>query len=386
MATAKLSTRTNHLPGEYHASEGDAAALERMWADNAKCRVEANRSDVHLECTSVIAAVAISERAIAENGENCNTATVDTCLRADGELARICLGLKVAAQFRYYLILHELSRAGAQGFTRQQFATALTQHGITNGTAYMTRLLRRGHGLFWHVHRNMIYPLGYTDVSTRIVRKAYIAGLHDLYLDNQPGIRKDVYIDVSGTADDFEAHILEAWYSARGNPTISRHTLQLLTNRDSRSLRHLEARAGIRITYNEAESYDPADVPLDTAGDMRSDVYRTRDRRGNTVYHWRLPNTYAAGIVRQHNRRGQGYKTANILKQLIENQSLAGKCGADGLAAVGKLNRADLAYCETVKVAKHPSRRSKGRVYLADRPGEGRRVVWRVYTTLYRAV
>lgn len=308
------------------------------------------------------------------------TCPIDVCLRADIELSRICLGLKLAPQFRYWLILNQLRRdTGHQGFTRQQLTDALTAYGVKNGAAYMTRLLYRGHGLFWNIHRNMVYPVGYTELARRIVRKAYTAGLHDLYIDNMPGIRRDMYLSVSGAAADFEAQILAGWYAARGNPTISRYTLELLTNRDSRSLRYLERRAGITIQYNEAESLDPVDVPLNEHGEKRSDVYRTIDGRGNTVWHWRLPNTYQSTIIRQHDKRGAGRRTASILKQWFETIQLTGNIAA-GANSPGKLNRMKLNYCITDKDAKRRARRcSDTRLLTPDRPHERGGVVWRVY-------
>ena len=302
------------------------------------------------------------------------------CLRCDPELARIAVGVKHAYLFQRWLVLAELNRTtGKQGYTRAEFDTALRQYGVKGCDAYNARLLRRGHGFYWTLHNDMVYPSSYVSVAKELIKHAARHGLHDLYATNAPGSMRPMYIRVSGTAADFEAVTLNAWYAARNNPTISRMAICALFNRSEGTLRQLERRAGIQITTNMVETTDSSAVPLKPDGSLRSDVYRTIEN-GRTVYHYRLANTYTSTRCKQHCHRGQSRKVSYLFKQWIESDLLASITGQGSRNASGKLNRSGRFYCETEKRAERS--RTYGNtntLVIPHRPGEGRAVIWCVY-------
>jgi hypothetical protein len=306
---------------------------------------------------------------------------VESCLRCDIELARIALGLRQSVLFRLWLILHALaSQTGRQGFTRAQLDAALTSYGVSQVAAYTSRLLRRGHNLFWQLdpRTGLIYATGYITLCKRLVEHAAQHKLYDLFMTNGPGDKRDMYLDVSGTNADFESSILNGWYASKTNPTISREVLQLLFNRDARTLRQLEARAGIQVVENIAETADPANVPLRANGDLRTDVYRTIER-GHTIYHYHLPNTYISTLCKQHHARGQSRRAAYSFQLWIDALELSGTSPANGLS-VGQLKPMTRLYCDNDNVAQQARRRGNdGLLYVPSKPRQGDSIAWGVY-------
>ncbi len=304
----------------------------------------------------------------------------ETDIRCDVELARIALGLKQSPLFRLWIILQQMNRdTGLQGHTRAAFDAALRTYGVKGCDAYTSRLLRRGHGLYWQLHDGVIYPIGYISLCKRLITRAATFGLHNLYATNAPGQMRDMFISVSGAQADFEGAVLNAWYAAKNNPTIARLTLSALFNRSAYTLRQLETRAGIQITYNEVETTDPVNVPLNADGDVRHDVYKTRDAYGRLVFHFHLANTYTSTRCKQHYARGQGRKASVLFKRLIESDELPGMSAA-GSNRPGKLNPSRRIYCETENRAERSRRQGNDNVLLIpDRPGQGRAMVWGVY-------
>jgi hypothetical protein len=302
------------------------------------------------------------------------------CLRIDGELARMCgIGFKQYALLQRYLPLHQLSRdTGKQGFTRSEFDAVLLRYGVKGCDYHNTRLLHRGNGFYWRLHGGMIYPVGYTELVKRAIQHAYDHGLHDLYLyGNHPGQRRDMYISVSGSGADFEGAVLASWYGLHGCPTISRYTLEVLLARDARSIRRMERRACIHITYNEAQTTDPAAVPLKADGTLRGDVTYS-----NGVWSSRLPNTYTPRMTRQHPRRGQGRKAACWFKHWLSSNRLPGDHGAEEgfiyKTLFGKLNRIGRHYCETDRDLNASRKRGNDGVLYVATLGMNRGVVWDV--------
>jgi hypothetical protein len=300
------------------------------------------------------------------------------CLRIDAELARMCgIGFKQYALLQRYLPLHQLSRdTGKQGFTRAEFDAVLLRYGVKGCDYHNTRLLHRGNGFYWRLHGGMIYPVGYTELVKRTIQHAYDHGLHDLYLyGNHPGQRRDMYISVSGSGADFEAGILAAWYGLHGCPTISRYTLEVLLARDARSIRRMERRACIHITYNEAQTTDPAAVPLKPDGKLRGDVTYS-----NGVWSSRMPNTYTPRMTRQHPRRGQGRKAACWFKHWLEQARLPGRPQAKvtNLGDLGKLNSVSRTYCETDRALNASRKRGVVDVLYVATLGRNKGLVWAV--------
>jgi hypothetical protein len=303
------------------------------------------------------------------------------CLRTDAELTRMCaIGFKHYPQFQRYLVLHQMSReTGRQGFTFAELVQILHRLGVKGCETYTRRVIRKGIGIYWHYDytTEMIYPVGYVALCKWAVQYAYDLGLHDLYLHgNHPGQRRDMYISVSGAGADFEGACLAAWYGLHGCPTISRYTLSLLLARDARSFRRMEKRACIRITYNEAQTTDPAAVPLKADGTLRGDV-----RHEQGVWNFRMPNTYSPRMTRQHHRRGQGRKAACWFKHWLSSNRLPGDHGAgfaETFRELGKLNRIARSYCETNKALQASRRRGYDGVLYVATLGRNRGVVWAV--------
>jgi hypothetical protein len=284
------------------------------------------------------------------------------CLRTDSELARMCaIGFKQYHLFQRWLPLHELTRqTGKQGFTYAEFDALMLRYGVKGCDTYNHRLLKRGDGFYWRLHDGMIYPTGYVALCKRAIQHAHERGLHDLYLyGNHPGQRRDMYISPSGAGADFEGAVLAAWYGAHGCPTISRHTLEVLLYRDARSIRRMERRACIRITYNEAQTTDPAAVPLKADGTLRGDV-----THANGVWSYRLPNTYQPRMTRQHPYKGQGRKAACWFKHWLSSNRLPGDQGAahEINPVCGKLNSIGRNYCESAEALKASRKRGCKRV------------------------
>lgn len=305
-------------------------------------------------------------------------------LRCDAELARIALGLKQSALLQRWLPLHDRAReTGRQGFTYAEFYALLAQYGIPGTNQYHARILREGRGIYWNIANGIIYPAGYLTLCKRLLVIAQERGLHDLYSTNYPGQRKDMYIRVSGSCAQFEGAILAAWYAAHNCPTISRWTLERLFNRDRRSLWHIEAHASVTIIYNEAETTEPAAVPLTADGDVRGDVYQTIDKStGVIVYHYRLANTYQVSNIRQHHRKGQSRKALYRFRQWFESIQLHTERqgeGVDNFDDPVQVNRMGRIYCNDDKTAKRSRKRGNvAPLFIRWKPGQGERVVWRV--------
>lgn len=300
------------------------------------------------------------------------------CLRTDGELAKMCaIGFKHYPQYQRWLVLHDCSRSGGQGFTFRELMDTCQRLGVKGCETYTRRVIRKGIGFYWNYDpdTDTIYPVGYLELCKRAIQYAYDLGLHDLYLyGNHPGQRRDMYVSVSGAGADFEGAVLAAWYGAHGCPTISRHTLLILLNRDARSIRRMERRACIRITYNEAQTTDPAAVPLNADGSLRGDV-----SHANGVWSYRLPNSYTPRMTRQHHRRGQGRKAACWFKHWLENLRLPGDQRAEGhgiTMSFGKLNRIVRYYCETDRALNASRKRGNGEVLYVATVGRNKGAIW----------
>lgn len=301
----------------------------------------------------------------------------DTSIRCDVELARIAVGLKQSALLQRWLLLTELARTtGRQGFTRAQFDAALQRYGVRGCDAYNTRLLHRGHGLYWNVHDGMIYPCGYVTLCKRLIIHAASHGLYDLFSTNRPGDKRAMYLDVRGSINDFEAAVLNGWYASKNNPMISRAVLVRLFNRTEKTLRKMERRAGITVVSNTLETLEPAAIPLNADGSHRGDVRTHLDSRGHTIYSFNLSNTYHSGICRQHPARGQSRRASYSIRTHLDGL-LAGSCGAGGGDVPGQLNRTGKLYCADYKAARLSQRRgNENPLAYPDRPGEGGGVVW----------
>lgn len=312
----------------------------------------------------------------------------ENCLKSDGELIRItAIGLKEAPYAQRWVVLQDMRRPGQQGFTFADLEQKLNSLHVKGCTTYNRRIIRAGIGYYWRYdpRTDKIYPFGYTELCSRILERCAAAGLYDLFLyGNHPGSRRDMYIDVSGSAADFEAHTLAAWYSLHGCPTISRAWLSALLNRDRRSIWRLERIAGIEIVYNEAETTEPAALPLNDKGELRGGIRKTTDSIGRTTYYVRMVNTYVPGAIRQHHRRGQGRKAARSFKHWLEtvlHSDCEGKV-SEIFRHLVKVNKVTRTYCKNEQVTQRSRKRGNTDVlYTLYKPGQWGGMVWQISIT-----
>jgi hypothetical protein len=275
----------------------------------------------------------------AERTDRGQGSDTDCTIAADNELARIAMALKLTVLFRLWLILHQLARlTKRQGFTQDELVQKMHELNVKHEDSNLIRNIHRGHRLFWELDGNtgMIYPAGYVSLALRLVKRAYAFDFWDIFITNIAGRSKDMYLDVSGSAADFESTILAGWHASKNNPTISRFVLTHLFNRDVRTMRKLEKRAGIKTVHNVAHTYDPSLVPLDDDGNLRWDVETYQDRAGRTVYAFTMSNTYHAPRVRQHHRWGQNRRARAVINNLMEKFELPSS--RRGTGQPGKLN------------------------------------------------
>lgn len=301
-------------------------------------------SNTYATTTHTCATDAVLSRT--ENGSISDTASLQylhsSSLRCDPELARIAVALHFAALLHLWVILRQMCRESRyNGFTRDAIRAAFTSYGVPFSERNLSRWLHRGHGLFWQLDpgAKLVYPASPVTVALNLLRHCKRFNLHDLYITNYPGQRRDMFIDVSGNTRAFERHVYEAWMASRNNPTISRWTLERLWNRTAVSLRALEKGSHIQVVTNYAfcdmEFSDY--VPFDMEGERRADV-KPVTIDGRRCWQWQISNTYHAPTIRQHDKRGVSrrvYYTVKIKYPEIQATS-ASDAGAESL---GSLNR-----------------------------------------------
>lgn len=307
----------------------------------------------------------------------------------DCEASRIAFGLKETHHLQRYLPLHEEARqTGRQGFTFAEFDALLVRYGVQGCAAYNRRLLKQGDGKYWRIdyRAGKVYPFGFVALSKRLIQAAHDAGLNNLYETNIPGERRAMYLNVAGTAADFESSIINAWIASRNNPTISLTVLRQLFNRDARTLRVIIARAGIETVKNIANTTDPVIIPLKPNGELRSDVYRTIENN-QTVFHFRLPNTYISKPCRQHDKLGQGRRAEYSIERWIGSNELLGK-GAAGDNIPEKLKQVGRLYCENDDTADRSQRWGNvNTVFVPRGAGRGGAIGWDVHiSTMYKTI
>ena len=183
-------------------------------------------------------------------------------IAADPELARLAVALKLAPQHRVYLVALQMVReTNVNHIPRTELAARLSEYGITVSED-ARRWLYRGNDIFWTLDETHVYLIGQVNVTLKLVKLAVEHNLTDLIGTNRPG-KRSMYIDVSGSLQQFEANVYAAWLAYCENPTIARSTLSALFNREPRILRQWEALASVEVITNEAQ-YHPehfADVP-----------------------------------------------------------------------------------------------------------------------------
>lgn len=255
-------------------------------------------------------------------------APVEECLQSntiagDPELARLAIGLKQSPQLRVYLVLLQMVReTNINHVLRADLAARLRQQGITI-TEGARRWLYRGDGVFWHLSETHVHLIGQVKAALNLVEMAVNHDLPDLIGTNRPG-KRNMYFDVSGSLQQFEANVYAAWYASRENPTIARSTLSALWRREPRILRKWEKLARVEVITNEAQ-YAPehfADVP------EHAYMYQAAAGEGHTEsrFRARIVNTYHAPAIKQHPKRGQSRRVFQAVSRYLESIEPAGKC------------------------------------------------------------
>ena len=298
-------------------------------------------------------------------------------IAVDPELARLAVGLNQAPQFRLWVVLLQIVRnTNKLRISRADLEATLTQYGIKVSERNLRRWLHRGHGLLWELTEKFVYFTGYETISCRLVEIAVKNNLPDLITTNQPG-KRSMYIDVSGSLQQFEAHIYAAWLTYRENPTIARSTLSALFNREPRMLRKWDQAAGVEVITNQAQ-FAPdyfAEAP------KHAYMYQaaTGNGRSETHFRARMVNTYHAPSIRQHGKRGQSRRVYYAVKKYLESIEPTGNCeqGRGSNALTGGLKPTGRRYFESSAKARSNAKRNGDRQrYIALGMNKHQQIIW----------
>lgn len=264
-------------------------------------------------------------------------------VRVDPELARLCIALDLAPQFRLWLALR--NETGWTSLDNVKLPVEITPR-------HLRRILASGEGIFWRrdpaAHR--LYLVGIQPLSAVLVAQA----TPHLIETNLPGMLKDVLLPLHGSLEQFEAFLYSGWLAAKNDPKIARATLCKLFNRDKKTLRRWEKRLGEK-KLQRIEAYAQIADPQTQYVPEHSFAYvaAVRDEPGAPIelkvrVAWQLPNTYRTSGIRQHTKRGQGRKV--LAKSKIS-------AGLQPLDAKAEGNRRNRYYFENGKRLRSVSRK-----------------------------
>jgi len=238
-----------------------------------------------------------------------------TSLRVDAELGRLAIAQSWAAEFRLWIVGRDITRnnGGSGVVSKTALKDRLRALGVSYVPRHYNRLLAQGSGVFWHLNGSQIYLRSIVNVARDLVEASPT-------LDNLPGVR-EVYVDVSGSLEQWEAMLYAGWMAYRGytrDVTIARETLaQLFHRHENTFLRweetHLSLIISKRTNYAQCpdvEHYFPY-LPDHAQAYVAKTYYKNRVREEIRL-RWQLPNSYHAAIT-YHERRGQA---ANVRKAL----------------------------------------------------------------------
>lgn len=250
-------------------------------------------------------------------------------LRADAELTRLGIALDYAGCTRLYILMRELSRQGKgrNSVDKKTLFEGVKAHGIKCGWRNYQSILTDGNGVFWRVYKRRVYHFSPARVARNLTTLALEAGHAGMVTKDRPG-RRDMYIRVDGSLQQFEAFSYNAWIADNENPTISRAELELLWNRSAKQLRTWETVANIQSTPNELHTRDLDDprIPQPFQSKNGQTYHRTYPVRFEVSpgtfelgIAWRIANSYQAAPARQHPRKGQAFKTRRAVNQVIDD-------------------------------------------------------------------
>jgi hypothetical protein len=245
-------------------------------------------------------------------------------IRVDPELDRLALSLSCAAEFRLWIIGRDITRHdnGSGVISKQALRARIRAFGVVYTPRHYNRLLAQGNGLFWHLSGSQIYLRSVVKVSRDLVQQADEAGL--LLEDNLPGVR-EVYLDVSGTLEQWEGTMYAGWLASRGyskDLTISRETQSLLFNRDENTIRRWEKNwlqniLTKRTNYAQCPDIDHYFPYLPEHAQAYVARVPWRGQVQDEVrLRWQLPNTYHAAIS-HHPHKGQAAKVRRAVRAVF---------------------------------------------------------------------
>lgn len=296
---------------------------------------------------------------------------IETALKCDAELGRISIGLRLSAQFRIWLVIEEYAReTGFNWLTRDDLRALLTRYHIRYSERNLNRWLWGGHDVFWRLHNERIWLIGYQKVSTALTDMALSLpkpkrGFDplNLVITNNPGFYRSVYVNVtSDNLSQFEAAVFSGWLTAKQNPTISNYVLSLLFRRDPNVIRKWVKLANVTVLHTFAHYTEETSnyVPLAVGeGGHRGDVL-SYTVAGRQRWSAEYSNTYRPQPTRQHPYRGQSLTVSRKAHQQLQHVQAASHT-AQIPYRDGRLYRTGCKYFDDVKIARlnvddeHPS-------------------------------
>lgn len=245
-------------------------------------------------------------------------------LRTDPELGRLTVGLYCAAEFRLWIIGRELTRAasGSGVVSKKALRDRVAAYGIHYTPRHYNRLLKAGNGLFWTIHDQTIYLRSIVKVACDVMQKAEE---HNLYIDtNRPGVR-EVYLDVSGSLEQWEAMLYAGFVTHRSyskDLVISRETQAVLFNRHENTIRRWEENRLKNIIVKRTNYAQCPDIERyydaipDHVQPYVARIYFRNQVEDVVRLRWQLPNSYHT-TLRDHPKRGQAAKVRKAVNAML---------------------------------------------------------------------
>jgi hypothetical protein len=236
-------------------------------------------------------------------------------LRAEPEIGRLTIGLYQAAEYRIWIVGRHLTReaTGSGKITKTALLSALDQLGIVYTRRHFNRLLKQGDGLFWVVYYQNIYLRSAPNVARAVFRAAENRKLATE--TNAPGVR-DVYLDVSGSLEQWESQLYAGWIAYRGysrDLPISRAKLSHLFGRTRQTIQRWEDTRLQGVVTKQPNFAQCPDIeryydyiPDHAQAYVARIVFQNRVQDVIRLF-WQLPNTYHS-LIDTHPYKGRAAK------------------------------------------------------------------------------
>lgn len=245
---------------------------------------------------------------------------IRSTFRADPELTRLAIALNDASLMRLWIISRDVTRRskGSGKVAKSALRAVLRRLNIAYSKSHFYRLLNAGNGFYWDISGSFLYIKSYQRVATRL---SLLAEQKDPYLvaTNRPGVA-DVYVNVLGTLEQFEANCYSSWLYYRDHPQISREQLSILFSRTAETIRRWEEkRLAQTVTKrsNYAQCGNVNDYPYPIPIYANAYVAKVGKQRVMRL-RWQLPNTYFTRGIKQHRHRGQSSKVRRFVNHELQ--------------------------------------------------------------------